>query len=147
MTTVKTFISVILLTLVTTVTYGQNAEKILVKAFNLKGNNAVLLDLEGTTETEMWNENYLRIQMTVNIENGSDAMLKSLIKAGRYNLKGTETTAGYEIEMPNLERTVTVGGKELVEKYSFTVFTPSDVSVKNLNEASASVAVPTSEFE
>ena len=147
MTTVKTFISVILLTLVTTVTYGQNAEKILVKAFNLKGNNAVLLDLEGTTETEMWNENYLRIQMTVNIENGSDAMLKSLIKAGRYNLKGTETTAGYEIEMPNLERTVTVGGKELVEKYSFTVFTPSNVSVKNLNEASASVAVPTSEFE
>ncbi len=147
MTNMKNLLSAVLILLVTTVTFGQNAETILVKAFNLKGNNTVALDLNGTVETETWSENYLRIQMTVSLDNGSQAMLKSLIKAGRYNLQGAATDAGFAVDMPNIERTVTVGGKELIEKYSFTVFAPSKVSVSNLSEASAAAEVPVTEFE
>lgn len=133
-----------ILLLLTNVSFGQNAEKILVKSFNLQGNKTVVLDLEGNTTVENWNENYLRIQMTIGIENGSDAMLKSLIKAGRYNLKGESAASGFEVQMPNIEKTVTVGGRALEEQYSFVIFAPQNVSVENINEASAALEV---EFE
>ena len=88
---------------------------------------------------ETWNENYVRVQMTIEIENGSEGMLKSLIKVGRYNLTGTESANGFEITMPNIVKKVTVGGQELNEKFSYIVYAPKGVSVQNLNEASASV--------
>lgn len=135
----KTITTLMLMLLMTTISFGQNAEKILVKAFNLQGNNAVTLNLDGNTEVETWNENYVRVQMTIGIENGSEGMLKSLIKVGRYNLKGTTTTDGFEITMPNIAKKVTVGGQELNEKFSYIVYAPQDVSVQNVNEASASV--------
>ena len=135
----KTITTLMLMLLMTTISFGQNAEKILVKAFNLKGNNAVVLNLDGNTEVETWNENYVRVQMTIGIENGSEGMLKSLIKVGRYNLTGTATADGFEITMPNIAKKVTVGGQELNEKFSYIVYAPQKVSVQSLDEASASV--------
>lgn len=140
MTKFNSFSATLMLMLFTSVSFAQNnAEKILVKAFNLQGNNTVVLDLDGATEVENWNENYLRIQMTIGVENGSDAMLKSLIKVGRYNLQGETGAGGFEITMPNIERTVKVGGQELVENFSYTVFAPKNVSVENINAASAAL--------
>ncbi len=135
----KTITTTLLMLLMTTISFGQNAEKILVKAFNLQGNNAVVLNLDGNSEVETWNENYVRVQMTIGIENGSEGMLKSLIKVGRYNLKGTASASGFEITMPNIAKKVTVGGQELNETFSYVVYAPKNVSVQNLNEASASV--------
>ncbi|MGK0366361.1 MAG: hypothetical protein ACI85O_003434 [Saprospiraceae bacterium] len=135
----KTITTTMLVLLMTTISFGQNAEKILVKAFNLQGNNAVVLNLDGNSEVETWNENYVRVQMTIGIENGSEGMLKSLIKVGRYNLTGTETTDGFEINMPNIVKKVTVGGQELIESFSYIVYTPQKVTVENLNETSAAV--------
>lgn len=135
----KTITTTMLMLLMTTISFGQNAEKILVKAFNLQGNNAVVLNLDGNTEVETWNENYVRVQMTIGLENGSEGMLKSLIKVGRYNLTGTDGAKGFEITMPNIAKKVSVGGQELTEKFSYIVYAPQKVTVENLNEASALV--------
>lgn len=138
--------TLLLMLLVTTVSFSQNTEKTLVRAFNLQGKNSVVLDLKGDIEVENWSKDYLRIQMTTNLENGSSAMLKSLIMAGRYNLKGRSTTDGFEITMPNIEKTIKVKGQELVERCSYIIFAPKNVSVEQLNQASVSVEVPLSEF-
>lgn len=144
----KITLTTFLLMLVTTISFGQNAEKILVKAFNLQGQNAVVLNLAGNTEVETWNENYVRVQMTIGLKNGSDATLNGLIKARRYNLTGVVGSGGFEIAMPNVAKKVTIGGQELQEVFSYTVYAPNNVSVENINEASASVAVPAlNEFE
>lgn len=135
----KTFTALFMMLLVTSVTFGQSSEKILVKAFNLQGNKSVVLDLDGGVEVQEWNENYLRVQMTVEIDNDNEAMLKSLMKVGRYNLKGAANNGSFEITMPNTQKTVTVGGRELKETFSYVVYAPKNVDVSNKSEASAAV--------
>ena len=118
--------------------HGQQAEKTLVKSFNLKGNQFVLLDLDGNVEVKEWNNGLMRVQITVALENGTEAMLKSLVQAGRYNLKGDDTSGEFKVVAPGLQRKVTVRGHELVENISYTIFAPEKVNVRLNNQASTS---------
>lgn len=122
----------------TTISHGQQAEKTLVKSFNLKGNQLVLLDLAGNVEVKEWNNELMRIQITVGLENGTEAMLKSLVQAGRYNLDSDDTTGEFTVLAPGLQRKVTVRGNELLENISYTIFAPAKVSIKLLDNTSTS---------
>ena len=77
----------VLLVFVSSMTYGQQVEKTLVKSFNLEGNQQVALQMDGPIEVRTWNNNFLRVQMQVTLREGSEALLKSLVQAGRYNLR------------------------------------------------------------
>ncbi|RMG85812.1 MAG: hypothetical protein D6714_05290 [Bacteroidetes bacterium] len=129
-------IPLLLSTAITTL-HGQS-EKTLVKSFNLNGNQFVLLDLEGNVDVKTWKGDLMRIQITVALENGTEAMLKSLVQAGRYNLKGDDATGEFVVTAPGLQRKVTVRGKELVENISYTVFAPENVTVRLNDSASTS---------
>lgn len=85
----------------------------------------------------------MRVHVTIGIETGSDAMLKSLVTAGRYNLKSTETIEGVKIDSPGLARTITVRGVELKENISYVVYKPEDVTLRLKNEASSNKTDPT----
>lgn len=117
----------------------QQAEKVLVKSFNLQGNQVVVLDLNGPVEVKSWGSDVLRVQMTISLPNGTDAMLKSLVEAGRYNLKGIAEKEGMKIGLPGLDREVKVRGTKLEEAFSFMVYAPENVVVKMANEASSDV--------
>ena len=78
----------------------------------------------------------MRVQMTISQENTSEAILKSLIKAGRYNLKSEAAEDGLKIVAPNLQREVTIRGKLLEDTVSYVVFAPENVLVKKANETS-----------
>ena len=116
---------------------AQQAEKILVKSFNLHGSQIVFLNLDGPVEVQTWNSDLMRIQMTVAIENGSEAMIKSLLTAGRYNLSASEDESNYQINAPGLQRELMLRGNPLVEKITYQVFAPKDVLIKLKNEASS----------
>lgn len=138
MSTLRTLTTVLLAVMIANTAVAQQAERILVKSFNLKGNSVVLMDVDGNVEVKEYNGDIIRVQMSIGLMNGSNSILKSLIKAKRYNLIAEEGEGELVLSMPSLEKKVTVRGTELTERISYTVFAPADVLVKLSNESSAS---------
>ena len=138
MKTLRILTTVSLAIMIASSAVAQQAEKILVKSFNLKGNTIVLMDVKGNIEVKEHKRYFIRVQMAIELRNGTSSILCSLIKAKRYNLVGSVVDDHFVLNMPSLEKRVKVGGKELSEKVSYTVFAPSDVLVKLSNDTSAS---------
>lgn len=138
MKTLQLFSTVLLATLVASTTFAQQAEKVLVKSFNLKGKDVVVMNVDGNVEVKEWNNDIMRVQMSIELTNGTNSMLKSLIQAKRYNLISSVKGEEMMIAMPSLEKQVKVSGRELTERISYTVFAPADVQVKLANESAAS---------
>lgn len=109
---------------------AQGVEKVLVKSFNLQGNKVVSLNLDGNVEVQEWNNPIMRVQMNVTLPTGNNAMLKSLIQAGRYNLKSKMIEESYQVYAPGMQKEVTIRGEKLQEQLSFVVYAPSDVVIK-----------------
>ncbi len=126
----KSFYATIFLLCTAFFVNGQQAERILVKSFNLEGNQVVLLDLPGNVEVQPWNSDILRIQMTISLETGSDAMLKSLIQAGRYNLKSHVDDNTFNVTNSEMDKQIIFRGKELAEQLTYVVYAPENVLVK-----------------
>jgi hypothetical protein len=138
------FFNIWLLLLVTTVSYSQSqVEKTLVKSFNLKGNDLVVLDLPGDLEIKEWKNDIMRIQMTIRLEDGTSSMLKSLIQNGRYNLASSNETNDYKIFAPSMNKEIKVHGKVLKENIVYTVFTPENVTVKMASDVSTNANTTT----
>lgn len=139
MKTIGSFILLISMFLLTTSStlLGQT-EKTLVKSFNLEGNQFVQLNLDGNVEVKEWSKNLMQVQIKVGIENGTEAMLKSLVQAGRYNLKSDDSTGEFKVTAPGLNRKVTVRGQELAENISYTIFAPENVNIRLNNSATSS---------
>ena len=125
--------------------YGQAAEKILVKSFNLQGKETVELNLDGPIEVKTWKNDILRVQMSVGLPNGTTTVLKSLVQVGRYNLKSAIEEEVYSIFLPALEKAVKVRGTLLEEQISFLVYAPEYVEVK-LTGTAASSNTPVTSF-
>lgn len=134
----------VLLLFVSFMTYGQQVEKTLVKSFNLEGNQQVALQMDGPIEVRTWNNNFLRVQMQVTLREGSEALLKSLVQAGRYNLRHEIEEETYKVLAPMLAMEVKVGGKPLQDEVSYIVFAPENVVVKVPDSKSASAEEPSS---
>ena len=120
----------VLLLFVSFMTYGQQVEKTLVKSFNLQGSQIVALQMTGPIEVRTWNNNFLRVQMQVSLKEGSEALLKSLVQAGRYNLLSEMENDACNVLAPKLGLEVKVGGKPLQDEVSYIVFAPENVTVK-----------------
>jgi len=115
------------------------AEKTLVKSFNLKGSQVVMLDLDGDIDVQEWNNDIMRIQITIAIPNGNDAMLKSLIRAGRSNLQSKDGEEdAFLVYAPALDREIKLNGNPLKEELTYQIFAPSNVVIKQAGEASTS---------
>lgn len=111
----------------------QNVEKTLVKAFNLSGFHSVLIDvpIENQVVINEWNQEQMRVVMTVSLGNGSDQMLKSLVKVGRYNLDSTDEESNLRVFLPALEREVKLrSGDKLIENINFEIYAPANIHVK-----------------
>ncbi len=136
------YLNIGLLLLLSTAGYSQTVvEKTLVKSFNLKGNDVVVLDLKGAVEVKEWKNDIMRIQMTISLEDGSSSMLKSLIQVGRYNLVSKDGEEEFQIFVPAMKKEVKVRGKILKENIVYTVFAPENVTVKMATEAAANASL------
>jgi hypothetical protein len=141
-----TLATTVLLLFVSFTVFGQQAvEKTLVKSFNLGGTQTVALDIDAPVQIQESNNNLLRVQMKIRLENGSEALLKSLVRAGRYNLKHEITEEGtYKIFAPDLGMEVKIGGKPLQDQVSFVISKPKntmlDAPALEANEEAAATA-------
>ncbi|MEL6866478.1 MAG: hypothetical protein AAFP19_18780 [Bacteroidota bacterium] len=127
----------VLIASVASLSFGQTAEKVLVKSFNLKGKDVIVLDLEGEVEVQQWKNDIMRVQMTVALTNRNSTTLKSLIRAGRYNLKSKVDNDACVVYAPGMQRDIRIKGQELKENISFVVYAPENVIVKVGTETSA----------
>ena len=107
---------------------AQHCERTLVKSFNPAGNTDLLIDLPGDLSVQPWNESFVRVQFTIQLENGSEAVLKGLLVAGRYHLAGDSADV-YRIHAPGLARTLPQRSKPLIEKFAIEVFAPNGMRV------------------
>ena len=48
---------------------AQQTQKTLIKSFNLKGNDFVMLNFDGKVEIKEWNNDVLRVQMGIELQN------------------------------------------------------------------------------
>lgn len=120
-----------------TSTFGQSAERTLVKSFNLQGQDQVTLNLDGPVEVQEWAQKTVRVQMIINLHNRPDSFLKGMITAGRYNLLSDLDDNGLVINQPGLQKTVRLKSGELKESLSFIVYSPENVHVTINNAASS----------
>ncbi len=107
-------------------------ERTLVKSFNLSGYNSVYMDVapENDVVINEWNQEQMRVIMTVSLGNGSGQMLKSLVKVGRYNLDAADDETSLRVYLPGLEREVKLrSGNKLIENISFEIFAPCNFLV------------------
>ena len=130
MITQRPLFTVFPLLLLALTAFGQKVERTLVKSFNLQSMDQVSLDFTGEIELREWNNPSLRVQMLIQIDEGSDKTLCSLITSRRYDLSSKIENDVFEIFAPGLQKKVTIGGKEINEDIKFIVNIPQNVMLK-----------------
>jgi hypothetical protein len=106
------------------------AEKTLVQSINLNGYVAVATVLNGDVEVTEWDKDYIRITSSIELENSTEVILERLVSVGRYALESADEDGEVIIRMPKAAKTVNLRGQELIEKYSFQISVPKNISVR-----------------
>ena len=115
------------------------AERTFVKSFNLQSRQTVVLNLGDNVQTTTWDNDVMRIQMTVSLASTNDATLKALAESGRYMLKSDLDLQNLTVTTPNLHNAIKVNGIELRETLTFMVFVPKSVTVLKNSEANSKI--------
>lgn len=107
------------------------SEKSLVKTLKPEGVSEVVIDF-GAEEINAnpWEQGTFRIEMTIE-SNMPIQVLEQLVKVGRYSLEGFTENGKYYVKAPNIEKHVSVRGKDLEEKISIQVKTPGYYVLNN----------------
>jgi hypothetical protein len=138
MKTLNSFLAIIVFwSMVITPSISQNTlEKTLVKSFSLNGKTIIKVDLPSVADVKIWNEPTARIEMVVAVENMSEAMLKSLIVAGRYNVNSQYEPNQMLLNAPAMQRTIKLNnGQEIKENVRYTLYVPNDVAIAQTGSA------------
>ncbi|MGH1336013.1 MAG: hypothetical protein ACRBFS_07775 [Aureispira sp.] len=107
-----------------TTLWAQESDKTLVKTLNPDEAPNVHINIRNEgMESNPWDEGTIRVQLEIEA-NVPEAILAQLVKAGRYSLDGGKDGEVYIVSAPNLDKTITIGGKDLEEKIKITVQTP-----------------------
>lgn len=120
------------------VTTSGQVTKVLSKSIDLATTHTTYLMLPGPVTTTEWEEDYLRVTTTIEVENLTESMVKRLMVVGRYSLEKKTDKYGkmLVLSMPNAANIIIIKGTNLVERYKFEVNVPKgyEVIIKdNLN--------------
>ncbi len=109
---------------------GQSALRTLVRSFNVEGKTAIAFDLVGKMEIKVWENAFVRVQMSVGLPQNTDNTLKSLVESGRYDISSKIEGNTLIVVAPQLASPVSIQNKPLVESIGYTVFVPKRLAVK-----------------
>jgi hypothetical protein len=123
--TLKLLLPLLLLSGIAT---GQ-AERNFVKSFNLQGKQTIVLDVGDNVQVTTWDNEIMRVQMTVSLPNSSDALLKGLAEIGRYGLITTLNPETVNLTAPTLRNPLKINGNAVKESVLFTIFVPKNVTI------------------
>lgn len=127
----KTFVFAVLL-LVATMGFAQNeTDKTLVKTMDPQGTSAINFDFRNKgIESEPWDEGFIRIELEITA-NFPEAVLAQLVKAGRYSLTSEIKGDVFNIKAANLDKAVSIGGKDLDDHVRVYIQTPGYYAVSD----------------
>ena len=130
-----------LLFLILTFTINAQVNKTLIKSTSNEETHTAFVILPGKVNVNEWNENFIRVTTTINVENMSENIVKRLVIVGRYSVEAKEDKYGkmMVIKMPNVAHYVAVKGVDLIETYTFEVYAPEGYKVvvkQDLNHSS-----------
>jgi hypothetical protein len=129
--TIKLLLPLLLLSGIAT---GQ-AERTFVKSFNLQGKQTVVLDIGDNVQVTTWDNDIMRVQMTVSLPNSSDALLKSLAEIGRYGLVNSINPETLNFSTPALRNALKINGNPVSETVMFTIFIPKNITILKSSNA------------
>jgi hypothetical protein len=129
--TIKLLLPLLLLSGIAT---GQ-AERTFVKSFNLQGKQTVVLDIGDNVQVTTWDNDIMRVQMTVSLPNSSDALLKSLAEIGRYGLVNSTNPETLNFSAPALRNALKINGNPVTETVMFTIFIPKNITILRSSNA------------
>lgn len=131
MKTKKSFITALIISLFLTATFAQRGlHKTLIATVEPGESNMVFLNLPGEVETQVWDRNYIRIEieLTTNLDN--EEVFEYLKKTRRYQVeKSYNNYYSIVLNLPNLMEEIFVNGKALAESFKFKIMTPWEIDV------------------
>jgi hypothetical protein len=122
----KNYLTLLFLFLISAFSFAQTigSEKVLVKTMDTEGASQIVFDFRHKEiNSEKWDRQSIRLQLEI-YANMPESILAQLVKAGRYNLEGHKEGDFFYITAPNLEKSVTIGGKQLEEQIVVNVQMP-----------------------
>jgi hypothetical protein len=120
----KTPILVAVLLLFANFIFAQDQGKTLVKTMDPQGTTAIDFKFRNKgIEPKIWNEGFIRVELEITA-NFPEAVLAQLVKAGRYTLASTIEGEVFKITAPNLDKAVSIGGKDLDDHVTINIQTP-----------------------
>lgn len=138
MKTAITFKLLLPLLLLSSVATGQ-AERTFVKSFNLQGQQTLVLDLGDNTQVTPWDNDILRVQMTISLPNSSDATLKALAEIGRYTVKTDINPQATTVTAPFLHNALKLNGNGVKEQVSYMIYVPRNVTILKSTDVNAKI--------
>ncbi len=120
-----------LLLLATTQNLFAQGDKTLVKTMDPKGTSMIAFDFRNLgVEAAPWDEGFIRVELEITA-NFPEAVLAQLIKAGRYTLTPSIDGEVFKVQANNLDKTVTIGGKDLDDQVRIFIKTPGYYAVSD----------------
>lgn len=106
-------------------------DKTLVKTMDPQGTSMIAFDFRNLgVEAKPWDEGFIRIELEITA-NFPEPVLAQLIKAGRYTLTSTIKGDVFNVQAENLDKTVTIGGKDLDDQVRVFIKTPGYYAVSD----------------
>jgi hypothetical protein len=120
----KAFFLFIFLIITNTIFSQSEAFKTLIKSVDPKETSAIKFDFRNQgIQSTSWDKEFITIELEVTA-NFPEAVLSQLLQVGRYNILSSIEGEVFNINVPNLDQTVSVGGKALIDDVRLIVQTP-----------------------
>lgn len=124
-------VTIALFLLVATQQAFAQGDKTLVKTMDPKGTSMIDFDFRNLgVEASQWDEGFIRIELEITA-NFPEAVLAQLIKAGRYSLSSNIDGQIFKVQATNLDKAVTIGGKDLDDQVRVFIKTPGYYAVSD----------------
>lgn len=98
-------------------------QKTFVKSFP-NPETSINIEVDGTVEVKEWEQPFVRVLTTVNIDNGNNSVLTTLAKTGRYRLLTKNTVSNTTVYKNEKHDPLKYKGQLITEKIEYIIFVP-----------------------
>lgn len=145
----KKIFSTIAILILTTNLFSQ-VSKNFIQTFSIEEGSTISLELYGDIVVQKWDNNHVRVEACVTLDNFTTYTLENLQSAGRYKLLSTNDGSNLHIFNVPTQYRIKISGIDLKEKFSYKIYVPSYSDQDNIQilfpeskEYSQNVFVPT----
>lgn len=123
--------TLVLFLLVASSSLFAQGDKTLVKTMDPKGTSMIDFDFRNLgIEAVPWEEGFIRVELEITA-NFPEQVLAQLVKAGRYTLTSSIDGNVFRVTAENLDKAVTIGGKDLDDHVRVFIKTPGYYAVSD----------------